>query len=157
MASVTFKKIVQDLSSKDSVKNLIQDFKKLSAELKTKAHTLDINLHDSKAVHQAKAKYREIINTLNNSQAKIDTEVNKALDLIRTSATEVEKNILTYKKAALAQKEKLEKMIKTGRSNKSSRAKSSASNTMRAKKATSTKKAKARTSTKKSARPRLDT
>lgn len=111
MASVTFKKIVEDLSSKKSMKNLVSDFKKLSAELKNKANQIDIKWVDDKTLKQAKAKYRELIKTLNNSQAKIDSEVNNALEMIRSSASELEKNIITYKKSALAQKAKLEKMF----------------------------------------------
>lgn len=93
------------------MKNLVSDFKKLSAELKNKANQIDIKWVDDKTLKQAKAKYRELIKTLNNSQAKIDSEVNNALEMIRSSASELEKNIITYKKSALAQKAKLEKMF----------------------------------------------
>lgn len=136
----TVQKFIEDLSGNKNVKNLISDFQKISKDIKQTGHDLNLRLNakKQKTMRQAHTKYSKVLHFINQSQKQLDSEVDKAISLIRKSATEMEKNLTHYRKKVMTQRNRLEKMLK---------AKSAAPST--SKKKTSSKKTTRRTSRRK--------
>ena len=112
MATTTFQKLLGNLSTNKNVKNLVNDFQKLSKELRQKGTQLNHRLNTDKAVQKAYTQYKKLVTIVGKSQKQLDQEVDYALSLIKKSAAEVEKNLKAYGKKAVEQTEKIEKVIK---------------------------------------------
>ncbi|MNJ92596.1 hypothetical protein D3C87_102690 [compost metagenome] len=113
MASAAFQKILENLSGNKNVQNLLENFQKLSDEIKKKESQLKGRFDKEKdeKVEMAWKKYQEIVKALSVSEAKLEKEVNSTISKIKKSADSLEKNIQAYKKKAIAQKSKLEKSV----------------------------------------------
>ncbi len=113
MATMTFQKILGNLSTNKNVKNILSDFQKLSKELRQKGGKLNTRFTHEKAktIQQARSQYKKILTKVGLSQKQLDREVGKALNLIKKSAADVEKNLQLYRKKATEQSQKIEKII----------------------------------------------
>ncbi len=113
MATMTFQKILGNLSTNKNVKNILSDFQKLSKELRQKGGQLNTRFTSEKAktMQQARTQYKKILTKVGISQKQLDREVDKALKLIKKSAANVEKNLHFYSKKATEQSQKIEKII----------------------------------------------
>lgn len=137
MATLTFQKILSNLSSNTNVKKLVENFSQLSTELKKKEAEL-IKLFDQKKdekIAVALKKYKEVIKTLNSSERKLEKEVSSTISQLKKSATSLEKKIVIYRKKALAQAAKIEKTIFAAKKKTSKTTKKAASATKTTKKA----------------------
>lgn len=113
MATLTFQKILSNLSNNANVKKLVDNFSQMSTELKKKETEIK-KLFDQKKdekIAVALKKYKELIKTLNSSERKLEKEVSSAISQIKKSADNVEKNIVHYRKKAVAQAGKIEKTL----------------------------------------------
>lgn len=113
MATLTFQKILSNLSHNPNVQKLKDNFSQLSVELKKKETELKklIEKETAPTISLALKKYREVLKTLNNSEVKLEKEVTSAISQIKKSATNVEKNIVAYRKQAKTQVAKIEKSL----------------------------------------------
>lgn len=136
MASATFQKILGNLSKNKNVQNLLENFQKLSDEIKKRETELKGSFDQKKEekLEQAWKKYQEIVKVLSTSEEKLEKEVNITLGKIKKSASTLEKNIVVAKKKAIAKKNELEKTLFKNQMTKTSKKKTS-------KKAATTKKA----------------
>ncbi|MGE5085042.1 MAG: actin-binding protein [Bacillota bacterium] len=113
MASDAFQKILGNLSKNKSVQNLLENFEMLSDEIKKREEAIKGKFDQKKdqKIEQAWEKYQEIVKVLSASEEKLEKEVNSTIAKIKKSADDLEKNIAAAKKKALAQKQKLEKVL----------------------------------------------
>lgn len=114
MATTALQKFLNQLSKNKNVQNVVVEFNKLNEELKKKGSELNGRLLEEKekTLRQAHGQYQKILSSVTTTQAQLDQEVAKALEAIRKSAGQVEKNLEIYRKKALAHKAKLEKALK---------------------------------------------
>lgn len=138
MASAAFQKILENLSENKNVQNLLESFHKLSEEIKKKESELKGRFDKEKdeKVELAWKKYQEIVKALSASEAKLEKEVNTTISKIKKSADDLEKNIQTYKKKAIAQKDKLERTLFKKQTTKKASSKKAAPKKTTAKKTT---------------------
>ncbi len=127
MASATFQKILGNLSKNKNVQNLLENFQKLSDEIKKREAELKGSFDQKKEekLEQAWKKYQEIVKVLSTSEEKLEKEVNMTLGKIKKSADALEKNIIVAKKKAIAKKTELEKTIFKNQLKKTSKKKAS--------------------------------
>lgn len=113
MATAAFQKILENLSGNKNVKSLLENFQKLNKEIKKKETELKDTFDKKKdqKIELAWKKYQEIVKVLGASEEKLEKEVNTTIAKIKKSADDLEKNIVAYKKKAIAQKSKLEKTL----------------------------------------------
>lgn len=113
MTSAAFQKVLENLSGNKNVQSLLESFHKLSEEIKKRENELKGRFDKEKdeKIELAWKKYQEIVKVLSHSEEKLEKEVNTTISKIKKSADDLEKNIQSYKKKALAQKVKLEKSI----------------------------------------------
>lgn len=113
MATPTFQKMIQNLTTSKGVQNLLEGFQKLNDEIKKKETELKsaFDQQRDEKIEMAWKKYQEIVKVLGSSEEKIEKEVNKTIKNLKTSADSLEKNIAAYKKKAIAQKAKWEKSV----------------------------------------------
>jgi hypothetical protein len=113
MATLTFQKILNNLSNNKNVQNLLESFTVLSDEIKKKEAEIKGRIDQTKEekIELAWKKYQEIVKTLSVSEEKLEKEVNNTIGKIKKSADSLEKNIQAYKKKAIVQKTKLEKSL----------------------------------------------
>ncbi|XGC81447.1 actin-binding protein [Bdellovibrio bacteriovorus] len=157
MATATFQKILENLSGNKGVQNLLENFQKLNDEIKKKEVELKDKFDQQKEekIEMAWKKYQDIIKVLSTSEEKLEKEVNTAIAKIKKSADDLEKNIQTYKKKAIAQKTILEKAVfhktttKKASSKKTTAKKAAAPKAKAAKKATTKKTASKKKTSKK--------
>lgn len=107
-------KLIQNLSKNKNVQSFLSDFAKVSEDLKGKTQELNKKWQQekSKTFDQAHTQYQKVIKSISQTQAELDREVNKAIALIIKSADDVERSLSAYKKKALEQKTKIEKLLK---------------------------------------------
>lgn len=125
MATKVLQNFLDRLSQNKNVQNVVNEFTKLSEELKKRGSDLNHLLVEGKekTLHQAQSTYQEILKNISKSQVQLDKEVTKALELLRESAKEAEKNLEYYRKKVEARKAKIEKLLKSKKA--SGKAKSS--------------------------------
>lgn len=113
MTNAAFQKILGNLSEAKAVQSLLENFQKLNDEIKKKEAELKNRFDQEKEekIEMAWKKYQEIVKVLSSSEAKLEKEVNRTVAKIKKSADDLEKNIVAYKKKAIAQKTKLEKSL----------------------------------------------
>lgn len=113
MATITFQKILSNLSTNPNVKKLVENFNQLSTELMKKEAELKktFGKQREEKIALALKKYNEVLKTLNGSEKKLAKEVNTAVAQIKKSAGDVKKDIVNYKKKALAQRQRIEKTL----------------------------------------------
>lgn len=113
MATVAFQKLLTNLSKNKNVQNLLENFQTLSDEIKKKEVQLKGRFDQQKEqkIEMAWEKYQELIKVLSVSEGKLEKEVNQTISKIKKSADDLEKNIVAYKKKALAKKSELEKSL----------------------------------------------
>jgi len=122
--------IVENVSKNSNFQNVVTELNKVNKDLKTKG---------SQWNKQAHTRYKTILKNISSTQKNLDKEVSKALVQLKKSAGQVEKNLITYKKKAMAQKSKLEKMLnKRGGKGKSPRRAGAPRKRTSAKRATAT-------------------
>ncbi|MCK6596798.1 MAG: hypothetical protein L6Q37_00420 [Bdellovibrionaceae bacterium] len=104
-------KISNELENNANAKKLAAELEKLNQELTHKGNQIKsyINTEKNKKVKSAESKYKSMMKQITLTQKQLDKELSKAVKQIKTSALKVEKNIKSYKKTALAKKDKLEK------------------------------------------------
>lgn len=105
MALAKFQSFIQKLSESENVKKVVVDIQNLSTEIQHRVQNLNTN--------DAVKKYKEIVKKVSKAENDLQKEVNKVIVKIKKSATDVEKNLGAYKKKAVTQKNKLEKILKT--------------------------------------------
>ena len=113
MAVSTVQKFLDRLAHNKNVLGVVAEFNKLGDELKKRGHILNLQLtkEGEKTLHQAHAKVREVLKTVADAQKQLDREVEFAVAKIRRSAAGLEKSLEMYRKRAIAQKKRLEKLI----------------------------------------------
>jgi len=113
MATVALQKLLTNLSKNKNVQNLLESFQTLSDEIKKKEVQLKGRFDKQKdeKIEMAWEKYQELIKVLSKSEGKLEKEVNQTITKIKKSADDLEKNIVAYKKKALAKKTELEKSL----------------------------------------------
>jgi hypothetical protein len=124
VATAAFQKILSNLSSNKNVQTLMDSFQKLNTEIKKIEGDLKGRIDQQKEakIELAWKKYQEIVKVLGASEEKLEKEVNSTISKIKKSADSLEKNIVVYKKKAIAQKAKLEKtLFKSAMSKKTSK------------------------------------
>lgn len=147
MATAAFQKLLTNLSKNKNVQNLLENFQTLSDEIKKKEVELKgrFDAQKEEKIEMAWEKYQELIKVLSVSEGKLEKEVNQTITKIKKSADDLEKNIVAYKKKALAKKTELEKSLfkkqVAKKTTKKAAGKAKATTKKVAKKATATKKA----------------
>lgn len=146
MATAAFQKLLTNLSKNKNVQNLLENFQTLSDEIKKKEVELKgrFDAQKEEKIEMAWEKYQELIKVLSVSEGKLEKEVNQTITKIKKSADDLEKNIVAYKKKALAKKTELEKSLfkkqVAKKTTKKAAGKAKATTKKVAKKATATKK-----------------
>lgn len=107
MALEKIQGFIQKLSEAPKVKKVVSDIQNLSEEIQNRVQNLNTN--------DAVKKYKEIAKKVTKAEADLQKEVTKVLNQVRETADEAEKNLELYKKKALQQKAKIEKMINAKR------------------------------------------
>ncbi len=95
---------IKKLSESQNVKKVVKDIQTLSTNVQKRAQALKTD--------EAVRKYKDILKKVSQAENDLEKEVNKVVVKIKKSATEVEKNLGLYKKKAVAQKSKIEKILK---------------------------------------------
>lgn len=95
---------IKKLSESQNVKKVVKDIQTLSTNVQKRAQSLKTD--------EAVRKYKDILKKVSQAENDLEKEVNKVVVKIKKSATEVEKNLGLYKKKAVAQKAKIEKILK---------------------------------------------
>ena len=95
---------IKKLSESQNVKKVVKDIQTLSTNVQKRAQALKTD--------EAVRKYKDILKKVSQAENDLEKEVNKVVVKIKKSATEVEKNLGLYKKKAVAQKAKIEKILK---------------------------------------------
>lgn len=115
MATTALQKFLNQLSKNKNVQNVVNEFTKISDDLKKRGTELNQRWTEGKdkTLHQAQDKYHQILKAVSSTQGQLDKEVTKAIEKIRASATEVEKNLEYYRKKAVEQKDRVEKILKS--------------------------------------------
>ncbi|MBX3039729.1 MAG: actin-binding protein [Bdellovibrionaceae bacterium] len=115
MATSALQKFLNQLSKNKNVQNVVNEFTKIGDEIKKRSTELNQRWTEEKdkTLHQAQDKYHQILKAVNSTQSQLDKEVTKAIEKIRASATEVEKNLDYYRKKAVEQKDRVEKILKS--------------------------------------------
>ncbi|MES2801438.1 MAG: hypothetical protein V4654_03015 [Bdellovibrionota bacterium] len=104
MALTNIQKIVQKLSEQKNVKKVIAEVQAVTHDLQTKIQKLSAD--------QAVKKYKNLAKKVVAAENELQREVHKVVAQVKRSATDVEKNLASYKKKAQAQRSKIEKAIK---------------------------------------------
>ncbi|AZZ37753.1 hypothetical protein CIK05_13410 [Bdellovibrio sp. qaytius] len=104
MALTNIQKIVQKLSEQKNVKKVIAEVQTVTHDLQTKIQRLSAD--------QAVKKYKDLAKKVVAAENDLQKEVSKVVAQVKRSATDVEKNLASYKKKAVAQRAKIEKAIK---------------------------------------------
>lgn len=95
---------IKKLSESQNVKKVVKDIQTLSTDVQKRVK----NLNSDKAVKT----YKDILKKVSQAENDLEKEVNKVVVKIKKSATEAEKNLDLYRKKAVAQKAKFEKILK---------------------------------------------
>ena len=104
MALTKIQKIVQKLSEQKNVKKVIAEVQSVTHDLQTKIQKLSAD--------QAVKKYNDLAKKVVAAENNLQKEVSKVVLQVKRSATDVEKNLASYKKKAESQRAKIEKAIK---------------------------------------------
>ncbi|MBC7421410.1 MAG: actin-binding protein [Bdellovibrio sp.] len=139
MALTKFQSFVKKISESQNVKKVIADLQTLSTDVQKVVK--QVNTDD------AVKKYKEIMKKVSKREAELEKEVKKMTVKFKKSASEAEKNLMVYKKKALEQKAKIEKMFK-GKTSAKAAAPKAASNAKKTVKKTAKKAAPKRTTRK---------
>ena len=107
MALEKIQAFIQKMSETPKVKQVVSDIQTLSEDIQKRVQDLNTK--------EAVKKYKDIAKKVTRAEANLQKEVKKVVSQLRTSADGAEKNLELYKKKALAQKAKIEKMIKNKR------------------------------------------
>lgn len=105
MALSKIQTFMQKLSESENVKKVLGDIQKLSGELQKKVQNINTN--------EAVRKYKEIVKKAAQAEGDLEKEVNNVIIKIKKSASEVKKDLATYKKKAIQQKNEFEKILKS--------------------------------------------
>ncbi|MBX2988710.1 MAG: hypothetical protein KF802_12515 [Bdellovibrionaceae bacterium] len=114
MATIGLQKFLNQLSKNKNVQSVVSEFNRLGHELAQKGHELNERWTEGKnqTLKQAQTQYHKAVQSVTATQKQLDREVASALLKIRRSASDVEKGLESYRKKAVAQKERIEKLIK---------------------------------------------
>lgn len=104
MALTKIQTFIKKLSESQNVKKVVKDIQTLSTDVQKRVKALNSD--------QAVKKYKDLLKKASQAENDLEKEVNKVVVKIKKSATEVEKNLGLYKKKAVAQKSKIEKILK---------------------------------------------
>ncbi len=104
MALNKFQSLVKKFSESPNVKKVIKDLQTLSTDVQKVAKTVKTD--------DAVKRYKDIMKKVTKREADLEKEVRKMAVKFKDSASEVEKNLGTYKKMALEQKERFQKILK---------------------------------------------
>lgn len=95
---------IKKLSESQNVKKVVKDIQTLSTDVQKRVKNLNSD--------QAVKTYKDILKKVSQAENDLEKEVNKVVVKIKKSATEAEKNLDLYRKKAVAQKAKFEKILK---------------------------------------------
>lgn len=139
MAVSAIQKFVNQLSRNPNVLKVVSEFNRLGGELVKRGQELNDRFYagSERTLEQAHARVQQVVKAVSEAQEQLDSEVNAAVLRIKKSASSVEKGLESYRKKALQQKTKIEKMLKA-QSKKNAAAKKTSKKT--AKRATTKKK-----------------
>lgn len=109
----TLAKLIENLSQNANVKRFLADFDRLSQDLKKMQAELNqkLNTEKEQALKKARTKYSKILSRVKTAEKDLNKEVQTAITKIRKSASQVEKNLNTYKKKASAQQAKATQIL----------------------------------------------
>lgn len=144
MAVSTIQKFLDQLSRNPNVQKVVNEFNRLGGDLVKKGHDLNERLYagSEKTLEQAHSRVQQVVKAVGDAQNQLDREVNAAVARIKKSAASVEKGLESYRKKALQQKTRIEKMLKAqSKAGKKTSKKTAARSTKKTTKKTTTKKA----------------
>lgn len=120
MAVTAIQKYIDQLSRNPNVQKVVNEFNRLGGELLKKGQELNEKFYSGSegALEEAHARVQKVVKAVGDAQEQLDGEVNAAVTRIKKSAASVEKGLEAYRKKALAQKVRIEKLLKIQAKNK---------------------------------------
>lgn len=114
MAVSRIQSFLDQLSKNKNVKNVVGEFNRLGIEVRKRSVDLNQRLskEGEKALKQAHAKVQDALKSVTAAQTQLDKEVDAAVKKIRKSAEQMESGLEFYRKRAIEQKNRIEKMIR---------------------------------------------
>ena len=109
MALSKIQTFMQKLSESENVKKVLGDIQKLSEKLSDELQKKVQNINTNEAVR----KYKEIVKKAAQAEGDLEKEVNNVIIKIKKSASDVKKDLVTYKKKAIQRKNEFEKILKS--------------------------------------------
>ncbi len=96
--------MIQKISATPNVKKVIDEVQSATIEIQTKLQKLNTN--------DAVKKYKDLMRKVSAKEKQLQKEVNVVISKVKKTASEVEKNLESYKKKAKIQRAHIEKTIK---------------------------------------------
>lgn len=112
VATLTFQKLMDNISGNKGVQKLLENFQKLNEEIKKKESEIKSRIDQEKdaRIDMAWQKYQDIVKALGTSEAKLEKEVNNTLSKIKVSADQLEKKSCKLQKEGISSKRKIRKI-----------------------------------------------
>ncbi len=107
MALQKIQEFIKKMSETPKVKKVLSDIQNLTVDVQKRVQ----HLNKTEAVK----KYKNIAKKVSKAESDLQKEVTQVVKQIRTATNQAEKNLDSYKKIALQQKAKIEKIIKNKR------------------------------------------
>ena len=104
MALSKIQTLIQKLSESENVKKVVSDIQTLSNDIQKKVQTLN--------TEEAVRKYKDVVKKVSRAEGDLQKEVTKVIVKLKKSAADIEKNLNLYKKKAVQQRSKIEKILK---------------------------------------------
>ena len=113
MAVNRIQSFLDQLSKNKNVQSVVNEFTRLGEEVKKRSLEINETLtHRSEAAQKdAHKRVQAALKAVKSAQSQLDREVELAVKKIRLSAGKMEAGLEQYRKRAVAQKNRLEKMI----------------------------------------------
>lgn len=113
MALTKIQTLIQKLSESENVKKVVSDIQVLSNDIQKKVQTLNAD--------EAVKTYKDIVKKVSKAEGDLQKEVTKVIVKLKKSAADIEKNLDLYKKKAVQQRAKIEKILKAKQAGKKSK------------------------------------
>lgn len=108
--------LINKISSTPQVQKALGEVQKIADDLKTKAQNLNINMkltpETQHKIQEALKSYHMIASKVATTEKEVEAEFDKLMKKFKSKQSQIEKNLDTYKKKAVTQKQKLQKMFK---------------------------------------------
>ncbi len=155
----TLQRLVNSFSRNGNVQKLMQEFQKLSEDIKSR----NINMIDLKidpkaktAFKQARSRYQHLLKQFQTTQSRLKDELNDAATLLKKSAKEVRRDLEKFQKLANSKTSNIHLFNKDfGTKKKTTRKSATTSKSAASKKAKPASKAKSKTGSRTKATPKM--